>query len=383
MHIATLQFSPLLGEVERNIARADELLAAANTEGLDLLVLPELAFTGYNFPSRAAITPHLEPTASGPTAAWAIRTALRLHCTVCVGYPELAVAAPLTPTTPPPTSPLPPSPTPLPPGAVPAPLHTHPPAHNTLLLASRSGSILLNYRKTHLYYTDATWASPGPAGFQTLDLPLGGAAAAVRTAPGICMDLNPHRFLAPWAAFEFAAHARAARCRLVVLSMAWLTRLGREELGWAAEREQPARSTGEEAQRSPPPTDENDDDNDDDDTPLRLRPDADTQAYWVSRLQPLVAAAAEEEEEEVVVVCANRCGVEGGAAGGAEEARYAGSSTVMRVGGGVARVWGCLGRGEEGVLRVDTGREGPWVGGWVLRGGEGDGEDGEDGEGES
>ena len=46
MHIATLQFSPVLGQVAQNIARADELLAAADTDGLDLLVLPELAFTG-------------------------------------------------------------------------------------------------------------------------------------------------------------------------------------------------------------------------------------------------------------------------------------------------------------------------------------------------
>lgn len=46
MHIAILQFSPVLGAVEQNMARADELLRTANTKGLDLLVLPELAFSG-------------------------------------------------------------------------------------------------------------------------------------------------------------------------------------------------------------------------------------------------------------------------------------------------------------------------------------------------
>ena len=46
MHIATLQFSPVLGDVEGNMARADELLARADMRGLDLLVLPEMAFSG-------------------------------------------------------------------------------------------------------------------------------------------------------------------------------------------------------------------------------------------------------------------------------------------------------------------------------------------------
>jgi protein N-terminal amidase len=52
MKIATLQFSPRLGDVEGNIRRADALLKRERKrlEGnLDLLVLPELAFTGEPF----------------------------------------------------------------------------------------------------------------------------------------------------------------------------------------------------------------------------------------------------------------------------------------------------------------------------------------------
>ncbi|KAI4204446.1 MAG: hypothetical protein LQ350_001203 [Teloschistes chrysophthalmus] len=47
MRIATLQFAPKIGCVEENIARADSLLASSTTplDNLDLLVLPELAFT--------------------------------------------------------------------------------------------------------------------------------------------------------------------------------------------------------------------------------------------------------------------------------------------------------------------------------------------------
>jgi protein N-terminal amidase len=48
MKIATLQFNPKLGDVEGNIRRADAILKAREGEfqGLDLLVLSEMVFTG-------------------------------------------------------------------------------------------------------------------------------------------------------------------------------------------------------------------------------------------------------------------------------------------------------------------------------------------------
>ena len=53
MRIACLQFASELGQVSENIARADELLAAAAPQNLDLLVLPECAFTGLS-PSQTS-----------------------------------------------------------------------------------------------------------------------------------------------------------------------------------------------------------------------------------------------------------------------------------------------------------------------------------------
>lgn len=54
MRIAALQFAPRLGDVEGNIRRADALLRKAEQQSgdnggkldLDLLVLPEMAFSG-------------------------------------------------------------------------------------------------------------------------------------------------------------------------------------------------------------------------------------------------------------------------------------------------------------------------------------------------
>lgn len=49
MRIGCLQFAPQVGDVSNNLTRADAVLAKAgskNLENLDLLVLPEMAFSG-------------------------------------------------------------------------------------------------------------------------------------------------------------------------------------------------------------------------------------------------------------------------------------------------------------------------------------------------
>lgn len=50
MRIGCLQFAPRVGDVNNNLSRADAVLSKSSPEGLDLLVLPELAFSGeWNF----------------------------------------------------------------------------------------------------------------------------------------------------------------------------------------------------------------------------------------------------------------------------------------------------------------------------------------------
>lgn len=337
MRIACLQFNPSLGNVQRNIQRADSLLSASSSKlhDLDLLVLPELAFTGYNFPSLSAISPYLEPTSSGPSTTWALATAKRLNCAVSVGYPEIT-----TPSTSPspPTAPLAQDTSPRPatnPTPPPAPPHRY----NSTVTVSPTGTILAHYRKTFLYYTDSTWASPSPSGFWAGSLatdpenparpsslrqsggggdqqPLLRERSLSKVAMGICMDLNPRDFTAPWTEYEFATHVLRARASLAVLSMAWLTRLSSAAL-----------------------------------TAHPREPDMETFGYWLARLQPVVDARG---RGEVVVVFANRCGEEAG------EARYAGTSAVVGVREGRVRVFGVLGRGVEGLLSVDTGARAEW-----------------------
>ncbi len=137
------------------------------------------------------------------------------------------------------------------------------------------------------------------------------------------MDLNPHRFAAPWEAFEFASHALTSGSEMLVLSMAWLTVLKDSELAAHAEE-----------------------------------PDLSTLSYWVGRLKPLV-----EAEKEVITVFGNRCGREAGKnpLGVEEGVRYAGSSWIGKVGNGVVKIWDIMGRAEEGVIVVDTEKEPKWT----------------------
>lgn len=259
---------------------------------------------GYNFPTLAAIKPYLEPTASGPSTAWAIKTARRLNCTVAVGYPERTLDL------------------------------QH--VYNALVFVSAAGTVLVHTRKSHLFYTDEVWAEEGPDGFFAGEVSLGpvreagggsgicsgDGKAEVKIAAGICMDINPYQFTAPWTAYEFTTHARTAKAELVVLSCAWLTDTSAEDL------------------RTMP-----------------TQPDLSTLGYWVERFSPLTGpAVGEGEQNEVVLAIANRVGDEG-TAERVGEVRYAGTSCVLGLRKGderAVRIWDILGRAEEGVLLVDT-----------------------------
>ncbi|KAL4792358.1 carbon-nitrogen hydrolase [Aspergillus venezuelensis] len=320
MRLATLQIASVLGDVQGNIKKADELLRNARVKNdgeggegvpvedakLDILVLPELIFTGYNFPSLESIKPYLEPAGKGPSAEWARKTAQRLGCKVCVGYPEIETDE-----------------------------QGNEKFYNALLVVDEKGSVLLNYRKTFLYYTDETWASEGSAelGFHQLTFPKEspsrpqGEAAILPPPPestanaqaktdkeiatsfGICMDINPYKFEAPYSAFEFAHRVLDSKSQLVILSMAWLTLLSREEVD-----------------------------------ALAGGPALETFNYWVQRFMPLLrkqmqhTANADADgdsnpdgEKNIILVFANRAGEEDGGAPPTSLARYAGTSTIIAI----------------------------------------------------
>jgi predicted amidohydrolase len=58
MRIGCLQFSPVNGDIDNNLSRADSVLSKANPDGLDFLVLPEMAFSGLLYRHRFADLRH-------------------------------------------------------------------------------------------------------------------------------------------------------------------------------------------------------------------------------------------------------------------------------------------------------------------------------------
>ncbi|QDS70162.1 hypothetical protein FKW77_006076 [Venturia effusa] len=289
MRIACLQFAPQLGKVQANMEKANKILEETNdlrptVDGRPLwLILPEMAFSGYNFQTLEEVTPFLEPTCAGPSTQWAVNIARHYSIYVTVGYPEIAGPAS---------------------AADPASKRVN---YNSTVTVSPEGAVIGAYRKHFLYYTDETWAAEGDGekGFFAGSLgPLGDVSM------GICMDINPHKFLARWSLYEFANHVLQNGTPLVVLSMAWLTRLTPQELA-----------------------------------ELPLRPDEETFAYWIERFQPLI----EEKGGPYAVVCANRCGIEGNAC-------YAGTSSVFIVDKGAVNIYDVMGKLEEKCMIVDLTR---------------------------
>ena len=183
--VACLQLNPIHGRVAENRQRAREILVRhqADLKGLNLLVLPEMAFTGYFWKSKEHIKDVVE-NSSGPTSQWCKDIAKWLKCVVCCGIP----------------------------------LRRSKRLLNSMLVFDQRGKLVTNVEKVHLYHSDKTWAAKG-SDFQCLEsvdgLPINPVGF------GICMDINPEDFKAPPESFEFANFHLKSGTKLLVFTSAW------------------------------------------------------------------------------------------------------------------------------------------------------------------
>ncbi|KAJ3178274.1 Carbon-nitrogen hydrolase [Gaertneriomyces sp. JEL0708] len=297
MKIACLQFTPTHKNPSVSLSHADALLQASclQPDHVDFLVLPELAFSGYTFHSKAEIAEVAEDDGDdeGMTLQWARRWAKRLEAYVQVGYPRRTSNGP------------------------------HYLFYNSVLVVSPSGTVVTRYNKHFLYTTDENWAEEGE-GFSTYSITL--QDKSIKVGPGICMDINPKRFLAPFDAYEFANFQVAQNTDILICSMAWLLS-GDAPTDEDLVASSPMPRHNQTITPTPSPIWSN------------VR-------YWAVRLMPLVEHTGRTDKTIVVVVC-NRTGAE-------EDVTFCGSSTVMKFEKGGVEVLGVLGWKEEGVLIVDT-----------------------------
>ncbi|MFO7676289.1 MAG: nitrilase-related carbon-nitrogen hydrolase [bacterium] len=87
MRVGYFQFAPDRGDRDRNLGRIEAALENAEA---DLIVLPELAVSGYLFESRSGLAACAEPIPDGPTCRTLTRLCRRRGLAVVVGLAERA-----------------------------------------------------------------------------------------------------------------------------------------------------------------------------------------------------------------------------------------------------------------------------------------------------
>src|SRR5581483_6487623 len=86
--VAAIQFEPTLGEKEQNIHQLLCLVKEAIEHNARLIVLPEMATTGYCWADRSEIAPYVEPV-PGPTTDRFQQLATMHNCYIAVTLPEV------------------------------------------------------------------------------------------------------------------------------------------------------------------------------------------------------------------------------------------------------------------------------------------------------
>jgi len=132
MRVGFYQFNPIFGEVKQNLDTVFNRLMKVEA---DLIVLPELCMSGYQFTSKEEVTVLAEEVPHGPTTQRLIALARERSMVIVAGLPERDGAH----------------------------------LYNSAVIVGPSGLIGC-YRKTHLFYEETQFFSPGETGFQVWDI---------------------------------------------------------------------------------------------------------------------------------------------------------------------------------------------------------------------
>ena len=148
--VAAIQYESTLGEKEKNVVDLLRFTEEAARHEARLIVLPEMATTGYCWESRPEIAPFVEPI-PGPTTDRFQELAARYGCCIAISLPEVDPATNVY--------------------------------YNSMALISPEG-VVGTYRKIHSYISEPRWARDGDLGMPVWETPLG------RLSGFICMDIE-------------------------------------------------------------------------------------------------------------------------------------------------------------------------------------------------
>lgn len=144
VRVGFYQYDSQFGEVAKNL---DAVTAKLEQIEADLIVLPELFASGYQFVSQEEVERLAEPLPDGPTTRRLAEVAKRRRMHIVAGLPERSGTR----------------------------------CYNSAIVVGPSG-FLGCYRKTHLFYEETLFFTPGDSGFQVWDI--GSAKIGVM----ICFD---------------------------------------------------------------------------------------------------------------------------------------------------------------------------------------------------
>jgi predicted amidohydrolase len=168
MKLAAIQYKPPKGKPEQARRELLVLVEAAAEQGADLIVCPEMATTGYVWPSPQEIGPFAE-SPRGPTFQLLAQVARDSGAWIVCGFAERFDHPPEA---------VGPS----------GELRQVSSLYNSALVITPEGELATCYRKCMLFMADESWANPG---WRRVVVP----THVGRVVPSICMDLNDPEFV--------------------------------------------------------------------------------------------------------------------------------------------------------------------------------------------
>ena len=171
--VAAIQYAAIHGDKASNLCALSDLATEAAENDAKLIVMPEMATTGYCWNDRDEIAAYVEQIPGPTTQRWEC-IAEKYQCYICVGLPEVDVATDLY--------------------------------YNSMALIGPEG-LIGSYRKTHSNIAEPRWASDGQKGFPIWSTQLGNIGGL------ICMDL---------CYFETARITALRGCDIIVFSACWM-----------------------------------------------------------------------------------------------------------------------------------------------------------------
>lgn len=187
VNVLLVQYNPQFKKISQNIEYLTKLLSKYSKEDkIDIIVFPEMTLSGYIFDSAEDILPYTSYNDSGETYDFCTSLAKRLESYIFLGYPEKTKDGKL---------------------------------YNSCMIVNKKGEVLPSYHKHFLYEDDKRWCLEGDE-FGYLEITTHNGKN-IKLGIGICMDINPYDFKAPWDKMEFANHCLDKDVDLIVFLTNW------------------------------------------------------------------------------------------------------------------------------------------------------------------